>query len=104
MHPAGQWGAERSLESTRDLDQAVDVDAGDHAHGLEHGERVLAAEVAGRARRKGTAANAADRSFEQIDTGLQRREQVGEGGSARVVEVRAPTNRRQAFSHVLKER
>src|SRR5438067_2497029 len=55
------------------------------------------------ARRKGTAADAADRSFEQTDTGLQRREHVGEGGAARVVEMRAPTHRRQALLHLLKE-
>src|SRR3990172_2752060 len=68
--------------------QFADVDAGADAHGLEHEYQVLGDHVAGSARRKGTAAQAAQGAVETAHARLVGGERIGKPEAARVVEVR----------------
>ena len=70
MNPAGQWSIERALEPAGDRDQPGDIDPGRDAHGVEHRQRIFAADVAGGPWRERTAPDAADRTLEQVDAGL----------------------------------
>ena len=80
---ARQAGGERRAGR----DQLVDVDAGAHAHGLEHEHQVFGDDVAGRAGRVGAAAEAAERGVEGAHAFLVGGQAVGQAEAARVVHV-----------------
>src|SRR3954463_10326162 len=71
------------------LEQALEVDAGRDAHGLEHEHEVLGDHVAARPRRERAAAEAGHRAVEVAHAFLVRGEGVGEPQAARVVKMRA---------------
>jgi len=66
---------------------ALEIDAGAHAHAVEREDEVLRGEVAGGAGRVGAAAEAGDGRIEIADAALEADEHVGERGAARVVQV-----------------
>src|ERR1700694_1667002 len=70
------------------LEQLVEIDAGRHAHALEHEHQVLGDHVAARAGRERAAAEPAHRAVEGAHADVIRRERVGEAQSAGIVEMR----------------
>src|SRR5712692_2404374 len=76
-------------EKASRLQQRIEIDAGRHAHALEHEHQVLGDDVAAGARREGTAAEAAHRAVEVAHAFLVGGERVGEAQAARIVEMRA---------------
>ena len=60
MHESGQLAPELAGEPLGDADQRVEVDAGLHALAVEQVDEVLGGDVARRARRERTAAEAAE--------------------------------------------
>jgi hypothetical protein len=82
-----QGAADCALDPLRRLQQLVQPDAGVDAHGVEHMDQVLGADVAGGPRRKRAAAQAGDGAVEIGDAFGQRRQHVGKTAAAGVVEV-----------------
>src|SRR5581483_3280678 len=70
-------------------EQLLQVDAGRHAHRLEHEHEVLGDDVAARARSERTAAQSTERAVEGAHAFLVGGKRVGEAETARVVEMGA---------------
>src|SRR5580765_2789856 len=80
---------EHALEPLGDADQRAEVDARLDPLAVQHVDEVLRCDVAGRARRERTAADASHRRVEQDRARLDRGVRVCEAGVARVVQVDA---------------
>ena len=65
MDEPGQVAAHHAAQPLADADQLIEVDARVDAHALEHVDEILGGDVAGGARREGTATEAADRQFDR---------------------------------------
>src|SRR3954471_2229540 len=72
--------AEHLLQPARDVHEGTEVDAGLDPLSLEQVDEILGRHVAGRARREGTAAEAADGCVEHMCPGLERGEAVRVAG------------------------
>jgi hypothetical protein len=79
--------ADERGQPPRGVDHARQVDAGVVAHELQRMHDLLAADIAGGARRIGAAADAADRCVEAARAGVDARQHVRQPHAARVVEV-----------------
>src|SRR5688500_9629151 len=86
-HLRAQWATKRLADVTRGDQQRVEVDAMRHPVAIEEVHEVLRCEVARGARSVGAAASAPGRGIEASDAELQGGGDVGQRGSARVVEV-----------------
>src|SRR5439155_1614850 len=84
-----QLAAEHAFEPLRDPDQRVEVDARLDALAVEQVDEILGADVPGRPRSEGAAADASDRRVEHARARLERGVRVRKARVAGVVEVNA---------------
>src|SRR5262245_16487174 len=73
----GDLVADQRRREARAVDQAIQIDAGAHAHPLQHVDDVLGGDVAGRAGRVGATAEAAQRGVDGGDAHLDGDQDVG---------------------------
>src|SRR6185503_3918825 len=97
----GERAHDDLMHAPRDIEEAIEVDARLDAHRVQTVHEVLAAHVAGRARRERTAAQATDRRVEVRDPQLHRREDVRDRHRPRVVRVERPFDAGEARHQVL---
>lgn len=81
-----------------DGQQALQVDAGIAAHGLEHVNGVFAADIAAGSGRVGATAQATQRSIETIDAGLHGRQHIGQAHASGVVKVKRELQARELLA------
>src|SRR5438477_7820570 len=98
---AGQRAADDFLDALGHGHELVEVDPGGDAHRVEAVDQVLAADVAGGARRERAAAETADRAVEVRDAALERGQDVRDRQRARVVGVQGPFDTRKPRQQVL---
>src|SRR3569833_4214577 len=82
-----QLVADERRGAARGFDELVEIDAGLHAHRVEHRDDVLGREVARRTRRVRTAAEPTGGRVDRRDAELHRGHAVRERGALRIVEV-----------------
>src|SRR5262249_58084752 len=87
---------ENALEPFGHLDERVEVDPRLDALTVEEVDQILRADVAGRPRREGAAADPADRRVEHGRAGFDRGPRVRDPGVARVVQMHADRNAQRA--------
>ena len=77
------------VQQTARIDQLRQIDAGGEAHALQHEHQVLGDDVAGGARRVGTAAKTGETGIEGADAFLSPDERIGDAETAGVVQMQA---------------
>src|SRR6266568_8475622 len=87
------------LQAMRSLEHPIEIDARVVAHALQHVHDVLGADIAGRARREGAAAQPTEATFETHDASRETGENVCQTHAARVVKMQRQREVRKALCY-----